>query len=146
MINQETIDEFLSVMRDAVGELEKLNLPSLSFEGYREDRTSRALSEHYLRLAMEAALDLGRHVILGRRLGELEGYRDVGEILHKNDVIPVELSERLAAWADMRNALIYLYWDVDYERLYEIATTELPDFDKYAQCILDFVSGEGEEE
>jgi len=145
MIDQEKIDKFLAVMRDAVGELEKLDLPSVSFEGYQGDRTLQALSEHYLRLAIEAALDLGRHVILGRRLEELKGYRDVGEILCGKGIIPAELSERLAAWAEMRNTLIYLYWDVDYQRLYEIVTEELSDFDEYAQCILHFVAEEGEE-
>ncbi len=143
MIDQEKVDRFLSVMRDAVGELEKLNLPSKSFEEYQGDNTLRALSEHYLRLAIEAALDLGRHVILGRNLGELKGYREVGETLSENGVIPSELSERLASWAEVRNSLIYLYWDVDYGQLYKIATTELSDFDRYAQCILDFVKGEG---
>lgn len=42
----------------------------------------------------------------------------------------------------LRNILVHLYWDIDYRQIYRIVTTELENFDRYAQHIQAYVEKE----
>jgi len=102
----------------------------------------RALVEHFLRLAIEAALDLGRHIIAVKGFGLPEEYRDVARVLRENGVASPHLADRLAMMAGLRNILVHRYWDIDYRRLYHAATEGLTDFDDYGRAILEYVEQE----
>ncbi len=108
-----------------------------------ESWQARALVEHFLRLAIEAALDLGRHIIAVKGFGLPEEYRDVARVLRENGVIPPHLADRLARMAGLRNILVHRYWDIDYRRLYRAATEGLLDFDEYGRAILEYMEQEG---
>ena len=142
MIDREKVRKFVSLMKDAVQELINLRLESMAFEEYFDNKTLRALSEHYLRIAIEAAIDLGRHVLAARSLRVPEEYKKVAQVLAENGVIPWEMANKLAAMAGLRNILVHLYWDIDYHQLYKIVTRELEDFDQFAQCIQEYVERE----
>jgi uncharacterized protein YutE (UPF0331/DUF86 family)/predicted nucleotidyltransferase len=137
MIDEDIVRRFLGRIREAVQQLRELGY--LSFEEYVSDRNKRALSEHYLRIAIEASLDLGRHIIAAKGLGIPEEYRQIGEILRDNGVISYELGEKLIAMAGMRNILVHLYWSVDYHILYEVIDSQLTYFDEYACHIIDYI-------
>jgi len=108
-----------------------------------ESWQARALVEHFLRLAIEAALDLGRHIIAAKGFGLPEEYRDVARILRENGVISAPLAEGLAMMAGLRNILVHRYWEIDYVRLHRAATRGLSDFDDYGRAILKYMEGEG---
>lgn len=132
MIDRGRVERFVFLIRDAVEELEALNLREMGLERYQADKRTRALSEHYLRIAIEATLDLGRHVIVKTGLGMPQEYREVGKILREKAILPDELGKRLEAVAGMRNVLVHLYWDIDYEILYRMVVEEL---DSFERCI-----------
>lgn len=79
-------------------------------QGYLADKRTKALSEHYLRIALEATLDLGRHVIVKTGLGVPQEYRDVGNILREKGIFSPQLGQELEAMTGMRNVLVHLYW------------------------------------
>ena len=132
MVNRERIERFVFLVRDAVQELRALGLADLSLEAYVQDKLKRALSEHYLRLAIEATLDLGRHVIVKTGLGIPQEYREVGKILRTKGIVPTELGHRLEAMAGMRNVLVHLYRDIDYSLLHKTIQENL---DAFEECI-----------
>jgi len=142
MIEREKVDRFLALMKDDVLELKGLGLASMSFEEYLDDKRLRALSEHYLRIAIEAAIDVGRHIIAAKGLRAPEEYKKIGVILRQEGIIPPDLGEKLVAMAGLRNILVHLYWEIDYRELYRIITAELSDLERYAQCILEYVERE----
>ncbi len=145
MIDRERVKRFIVAMRDAVHELKGLGLESMTFEAYANNKPVRALSEHYLRIAIEAAMDLGRHVLAAKGLKVPEEYRKIGPSLSEGRIVPAELGEKLMAMAGLRNILVHLYWDIDYRRIYHLITSELDVFDRYARCILDLLEREAEE-
>lgn len=100
----------------------------------------RALVEHELRIAIEAALAIGRHIIAAKRLGTPEEYKDIGRILGDKGIVPPDLAEKMQKMAALRNLLVHLYWEVDYQRLHHIVRTELQDLEQYAQCIVEYIS------
>jgi uncharacterized protein YutE (UPF0331/DUF86 family)/predicted nucleotidyltransferase len=132
MIDRERVARFVFLIRDAVRELQALNLPEAGLEAYLSDKRSRALSEHYLRLAIEATLDLGRHVVVKTGLGVPQEYREVGRILREQGILPASLGEQLESMAGMRNVLVHLYWDIDYTLLYG---TIVENLDTFERCV-----------
>lgn len=139
MIDKERVERFVSLIRESVRELRALHLAELGWEAYQSDKRTRALSEHYLRIALEATLGLGRHVIVKTGLGVLQEYREVGKILREQGVVPSELGEQLEAMAGMRNVLVHLYWDIDYALLYRVIVEELKAFERCIERIFHYL-------
>ncbi len=136
MIDQERVQRFVFVIRDAVRELRALRGPDAAVY---DQKHSRALEEHYLRLACEAALDLGRHVIVKTGLGSPQEYRDVGRLLAQAGVVPPELGKKLEDMAGLRNILVHPYWDIDPRRLDQIMAEDLDTFDVYVHHIFAYL-------
>jgi len=139
MIEKSRVERFIFLVRDAVRELRTLNLENMGLESYQADKHTRALSEHYMRIALEAILDLGRHVIVKTALGVPQEYREVGRILREKGVVPTELGKKLETLAGLRNVLVHLYWDVDYALLYRVIVGECEVFERCIEHILSYV-------
>ena len=144
MVKKERVERFLFIIRDSVRELERLAHSAPDFETYYADKTTRALSEHYLRRAIEAAIDLGRHVIVATGLGVPQEYKEVAKILRDKGVVPRPLGDELIAMAGMRNVLVHLYWDIDYRQIHEVIMGKLPVFEEYIRHILDYIAAQEE--
>jgi uncharacterized protein YutE (UPF0331/DUF86 family)/predicted nucleotidyltransferase len=143
MVSHERIERFVYSVRDAVREINALELEQLGLDGYLAEKQTRALSEHYLRIAMEATLDLCRHVIVATGLGVPQEYRDIGRILGHQGVVTPEVSHKLVAMAGMRNVLVHIYWDVEHERVYRTATNDLDVFEAVVPCVVEYVDSMG---
>lgn len=139
MIDKSRVERFIFLVRDAVQELRALNLEKMGLESYEADKHTRALSEHYMRIALEAILDLGRHVIVKTGLGVPQEYREVGRILREKGVVPAELGKKLETMAGLRNVLVHLYWDIDYALLYRVIAGERETFERCIEHILSYV-------
>jgi uncharacterized protein YutE (UPF0331/DUF86 family)/predicted nucleotidyltransferase len=139
MIDRERVERFVFLIREAIQELKALRLEERGLEAYKSDKQARALSEHYLRIALEATLDLGRHLIVKTALGVPQEYREVGKILREQGVVPPELGEKLEAMAGMRNVLVHLYWDVDYTLLYKTIVEDLETFEQFIERIFHYL-------
>ena len=60
-----------------------------------------------------------------------EDYADCFRILGEMDILKKDFAERLMKMARFRNLLVHLYWQVNNQRIYEILTKELDDFDRF---------------
>lgn len=139
-IDENKVRLLLGKMDGAVLRLKGLSVGSEEEFLAEDNWQTRALAEHFTRIAIEAAIDVGRHVIVARGLGIPQEYKEVARLLQENAIVPPALGDKLAGMAGLRNVLVHLYWDIDYRRLYEVITTELSSFDEYARCILDYVT------
>lgn len=133
MVDREILATRLSKLRGALGKLAKL--VQKTREEYLSSETGRALAEHYLRIALEAMLDAGNHVIAAEGLRKPLQLRDVPLILAENQVVPIELAQKLARAVGLRNRLVHGYAEIDHQRLYEILTEDLDDLEKFAIAI-----------
>lgn len=140
------VKRLLGKMDESIGRLRSLNLGSQADFLAEENWQNRGLVEHFLRIAVEAGLDVGRHILVAKSLGIPEEYKDVARMLRDNRIVPQSLGDKWVGLAGLRNVLVHLYWDIDYAILYQIVTTELTDFDEYVQAILDYISAEPSKE
>lgn len=113
--------------------VEKLrSFQTLSLEQFKQGENF-AIAEHYLRRALEAALEIGSH-ILARLPGEKpRSYRDIPRLLGENGIIPRDFAnQQLTQMAGYRNRLIHFYQEVTVEEMHSIIKEDLGDLDKFA--------------
>jgi len=97
-------------------------LPLDSSEPFVGDPRSTAAADSYVRRALEALMDLGRH-ILAKGLGRVATeYRDVARQLLAAGVLDEETSRRMSDMAGYRNRLVHFYDEVTPRELHAICT------------------------
>ena len=104
-------------------------------EAFLDEEINAAAGESCLLRALEAMLDLGRH-ILARAFGvAVVEYEEVGPKLAENDVLTKTLAEKLSKKGRYRNRLVHMYYEVTPEELHEVFTNELADLEEIAEFI-----------
>lgn len=138
-INKEKIDVFIDKMNRALDEI-KFNLGDRDFTVFKETKQVRELCIHYLRIALESVLDICRHIIAVKGFGipdmEKENLIDV---LGINNVIPPDFARKIRGMQGMRNAIVHVYWNLDYEKVYRMIKENLSDFENLARYIIEYV-------
>lgn len=98
------------------------SLPLTSLEAFRSDARDAAAAESFLRRALEALLDLGRHV-LAKGLGErtLE-YKQIALALRRAGVLDEACGDILVDMTGYRNRLTHFYDEVTTAELFDICS------------------------
>lgn len=104
-------------------------------EAYLASDTDQPLSEHYLRLALEATLDIGNHLIAALGLRKPLRLADIPQILAEAGHLDPELGRRLSRATGLRNRLVHAYAQLDYNLLYDAIHDGLPDLEAFALAV-----------
>lgn len=116
------------------------HLPLSSFEEFVSDPRNTAAAESYLRRALEALLDLGRHV-LAKGFGlVVTEYRDIGARLEQEEVLDREKALKCRRMAGYRNRMVHFYHELSNQELFEICSTRLHDVEGVADAIVAWLS------
>jgi len=102
-------------------------LPLNSIESFDADPRNLAAAESYVRRALEALLDLGRHV-LAKAFGQPAAeYRDIPRYLSEHGVIGEADALRWIKMAGYRNRMVHFYSEISRAELFDICATKLGD-------------------
>ena len=125
LVSQKIAAAKLEVISEMLGSVE--SLPLASEKEFTRDPRMVAAGESFLRRALEALLDLGRH-ILAKGFGlPVAEYAAVAEQLGAKGVVANDLAARLKLMASYRNRLVHQYDVVTPSELYTILTAKIPD-------------------
>ena len=112
------------------------SLPTRSIEEFRADPRTAAAAESYLRRALEALLDLCRHV-LAKGLGEgVAEYKEIATALHGAAVLDAESAGLLREMAGYRNRIVHFYHEIADDELLDICTRQLGDIEAIRERLL----------
>jgi len=115
------------------------SLPLESREAFRSDPRNVAAAESYLRRALEALLDLGRH-ILAKGFGEGVGeYKEIARALEKQGVLQEQQAAVLRELAGYRNRMVHFYLEISSEELQEICGNRLADIENLLDSLTHWV-------
>ena len=104
-------------------------LPLEDAEAFFADTRNVWAAESCLRRAIEALLDLGRHLLAkGFGVGVTE-YKQIAGALLEAGVVDAPVAEFLTTLAGYRNRLVHFYHEVSQEELHGICSTELADIE-----------------
>lgn len=111
---------------------------------YKDATLEVVEAEHYklerlLELLVMSATDILNH-LLGERGKTAVSYKDTFRLATQEGLLPQELSERLQDAAGMRNILVHLYEEIDYEILHQSIPGALEDFAQFVAIFANYQS------
>ncbi|WP_027357098.1 type VII toxin-antitoxin system HepT family RNase toxin [Desulfofundulus thermocisternus] len=135
-LNRERIETCLSQMDQAVQRLKDLRARFSSYEEFTFDLDTRDLCVHHLRIALESVLDICRHflAVKGVALSEYDTTSLI-ELAGERGLLDHRFARRIKGMAGMRNAIVHVYWRLDYRAIYKTVTEELGDFEEFARQV-----------
>ncbi len=131
MTDPELVAKKLAFIETCVRELQTMAHPERISDDLREER----FVEHTLQLAIQAALDVGSHIVSDERLGEPETSRDVFRLLGRAAYVPAKLLGRLEQMAGFRNVVVHLYQEVDLGIVRDVVENRLGDLLEFVAAI-----------
>ena len=121
-------------MLEGVGEL-----PLETSEAFLNDKRNVAAAESFLRRALEALHDLGRH-ILAKGFGEsATEYKAIAVGLTAHGVLSSDRASLLKKMAGYRNRMVHFYAEVTPAELYEICSLHLGDIEQILDAMLSWL-------
>ena len=120
--------------------VELRRLQPTEFEEYVRNYLIHRTVERDLQTAIEACLDIGRHLIAREGFRYPEDNADVFRILAEEQVIPPSLLAHLEDMAGFRNVLVHEYADLDNHKVYRNFKDQLGDFDEFASAIVAYLN------
>ncbi|MCF8012175.1 MAG: DUF86 domain-containing protein [Clostridiales bacterium] len=118
MLNPELIIDRLDQIRTSTNRMSQL--ASLKKETFLADPDNFAIAEHHLRRALEALLDIGRHILAKKGFGRPEDYMSIISSLGQHKVLPPQFADQIQGMAGYRNRLVHGYARVTQEEIYDI--------------------------
>lgn len=120
--------------------LEKLeNIKPKNLEEYKRLIKDKFACERLLQISIEIVIDVCNIVASVLRIGLPSDEDDLFEKLKNKGIITKELSIILKEMKSFRNILVHRYGEVDDEKVFEIFSEKLGDFDKFKEEILKFL-------
>lgn len=113
--------EYLGYLKDIRAKNDK--------EEFKKDPMVFGSTERFLHLAIEALLDIGNHIISDQNLGEVEFYKDIPELLYKNQYLDKNQKDVFVKITGFRNILVHDYLEIDYDIVYSILNNNLDDLE-----------------
>jgi len=106
---------------------------------FLSDKKNPPFVESYLRRALEAVFDIGRHILAKTYGSRAIEYKAIAKELGEKGVITSELTDILIEMAGYRNRMVHFYKEVTPEEMYEIVTKHLSDFDRVIREFVSFI-------
>lgn len=136
-IRESVLAERLQWIREMVALIR--SLPLDSFQSFIADKRNVAAAESYLRRALEALMDIGRH-ILAKGFGTVAtDYKSIAIKLRENQIIDESVSSTMLVLAGYRNRMVHYYIEISDKELYSICTTQLSDIESVLTEIIRWV-------
>jgi uncharacterized protein YutE (UPF0331/DUF86 family) len=130
-IRAEIVAEKISYVRNMVEAIR--SLPLSSYEDFSADTRNVAAAESYLRRALEALFDIGRHILAKAFSMTPAEYKQIAEALTKKGVVSKEEGRILREMAGYRNRMVPFYHEIGEQELYGICRDSLGDIERISE-------------
>ena len=133
------------MLRNRLGQIQQFRreleeLANLDRDEFLSDSRNPAATESFLRRALEAVFDIGRHILAKRQGKAVAEYKEIARALGEGGVVSKELSETIVLMAGYRNRMVHMYYEVNDEELYELIRKHRTDLDRFVREITLFMN------
>ena len=136
-LREKVVTERVAWVRTMLHSLQ--DLPLSSEQSFLEDRRNVAAAESYLRRALEALLDLGRHILAKGFGTPATEYKQVSHLLRTSGVLAAEDADLLERMAGYRNRMVHFYHEIGEKELYELSTRRVADIERVLERMLTWI-------
>lgn len=127
----EKLEEYLKYLTA----IQKVNRHSFLTEFYYY-----GAAERYFQVAIEAMIDIGKLLIIEKKLPKPDDNQEIFDILYQHQIISLQLNNRLRGIVGFRNLLVHEYQKVNREIVYEKLQKNLNDFKNFHQAVNRYLS------
>lgn len=107
-LNKQVIISRIEEIRRCLSELKKFS--QLSLDEFKKNYNF-AISEHFLRRALEAVFDIGSHILSRIPGARASTYKEIALLLSKEGILPSDfVKAKLIKMAGYRNRLVHFYY------------------------------------
>jgi uncharacterized protein YutE (UPF0331/DUF86 family) len=131
----------LQAARRSLARLKELE--RLTLEEFLAEPDGYAVADHHLRRAMQAVLDLGRHLVVVRGWGNPGSYREVFDLLEGAGTLSRSLAVRGRVLAGARNRLVHDYAAVDEKEMWLMLQNSPADLSRLLLALAEAVGVSG---
>ncbi len=116
------------------------NMPIHDPTQFHADPRNALACETCLRRALEALLDLGRHILAKQFATGVEEYKEIGPALARHGVISKEMADLFRTLAGYRNRMVHFYHEVSNEEIQDICANQLKDLEVVLDALRHWLS------
>ncbi len=131
----------LRVIENKISLIQKYLKIVISYQSYTKedivrDITLKGAIERYLYLVVQATVDLAEAVIAFKKFRKPSTMRECFDILYEEDIIPLDLSERLVKMVGFRNILAHDYELINYDIVCKVLKEDIEDIERFIKIIM----------
>lgn len=139
MINRTLIETRLSLVLDLTHQLD--SLAAIPQEEFLEDPRNVGAAESFMRRALEAIFDIGRHLLAKSGHSDLaKEYKTIAQGLGSLGVVPESFVMTLVQMAGYRNRMVHFYHEVTPTELREIIVARRDDLCQFVDLVVAYLS------
>jgi len=130
------VDLIQSRFEDIQQSVERLKqMRQLARTEFLADQDVLDVACYRLLVAMEAALQICFHISAQRLQRVPEAYAECFGLLGEAGILSQDLSGRLQRMARFRNMLVHVYWQIDYDQVYDILQIHVDDLSAFVRAV-----------
>jgi uncharacterized protein YutE (UPF0331/DUF86 family) len=119
-------------------------LPLQDFEEFAKDKRNIGSAESCLRRALEALLDLGRHILAKGFAQGVTEYREIPQKLLENGLLGENEAKLMKKMAGYRNRLVHFYHEVSAKELFDICRDNLDEIELVTSALKKWIKANPE--
>ena len=119
-------------------------LPLQDFEEFAKDKRNIGSAESCLRRALEALLDLGRHILAKGFAQGVTEYREIPQKLLESGILDEKEAKLMKKMAGYRNRLVHFYHEVSTRELFDICRENLQELEQVKQAVKKWIKAHPE--
>lgn len=137
MVDTDLARSRIAAMRHNLNRLKEKS--NITWERFRNDLDTQDIVLHNLQLTIQICIDIGSHIIADESWEVPSTLGNTFKILSTHKAISPDMAETMASMASFRNILIHEYEDVDMEKVHDILTNRLNDFEHFSREIIQYL-------
>ncbi len=137
LVDRELVADRLARLEEFLKLLEPL--ARMDRETFCQDPYRYGSAERFLQLGIEAALDIGHHLVARLGLGRPQSYAEIFQMLERGGILDPETARAMGQLARFRNRLVHLYWEVDRAQVHALLPDAIRDLREFMKAIAGFL-------
>ncbi len=138
LISKRVVVDRMALLEEVLQDIRRL--PLAERELFFTDRRNLWSGESCLRRALEALLDIGRHILAKGFATAVSEYKEVADKLQEYGVLSKDDGKLLRLLAGYRNRLVHFYHEVSADELYQVCSEQLTDLERIVSAYRQWLS------
>ncbi len=136
-VNLNIVSQRTSWIKEMIENLR--DLPIENRQNFLSSKHTVAAAESYLRRALEALFDIGRHILAKGFEAPVTEYKEIAQNLLEREILNKKEADILRQMAGYRNRMVHFYHEISPEELQEICAHHLDDIKTILNKLLGWV-------